>query len=101
MEPAMIATHSIVPDTSFQRPSDAWTNPRATARAQRATEARKQSGRRRNIDPTTCDREYSAAELEFMKAMRDYTQRSGRKFPTFSEILEVVRELGYAKVPNA
>jgi hypothetical protein len=99
MEPAMIATTT---NTSLDPTlPEAWTNVRATARAQRATEARKQSGRRRNVDPTTCDRDYSAAELEFMKAMQDYTQRSGRKFPTLSEILEVIRGLGYEKAQHA
>lgn len=51
--------------------------------------------RRRQIDPTTCERDYTADEVEFMKAMDDYKRRSGRAFPTWSEVLEVVRELGY------
>ncbi len=51
--------------------------------------------RRRQIDPTTCERDYSADEVEFMKAMDDYKRRSGRSFPTWSEVLEVVRALGY------
>jgi len=53
------------------------------------------SARRRHIDPTTCERDYTADELEFMKAMDDYKRRSGRSFPTWSEVLEVVRALGY------
>jgi hypothetical protein len=32
-----------------------------------------------------------------MNALDDYTRKSGRMFPTCSEILEVVRGLGYAK----
>ena len=32
-----------------------------------------------------------------MQAMHDYKHRSGRMFPTWSEILEVLRELGYEK----
>lgn len=39
----------------------------------------------------------SPAEVEFMKAMQDYKQSSGRMFPTWSEVLEVLRALGYAK----
>ncbi len=54
--------------------------------------------RRRQIDPTTCERDYTADEVEFMKAMDDYKRRSGRPFPTWSEVLEVVRDLGYRKV---
>jgi len=53
--------------------------------------------RRRLIDPTTCEREYAADELEFMQALDRYKRTSGRMFPTCSEILQVVRSLGYAK----
>ena len=72
----------------------------AVARARKAAGARKASGRRRLIDPTTCDRDYSDAELEFMDAMQDYKQRSGRMFPTWSEVLEVLKSLGYERPPN-
>ncbi len=67
-------------------------------RARRAALARKASTRRRGIDPTTFDREYSAAELEFMAAMQAYKASSGRMFPTWSEALEVLQGLGYEKV---
>jgi hypothetical protein len=74
-----------------------WTNRRASAQATRAANARQVSGRRRFVDPTTCEREYSAPELEFMQAMHEYKQSSGRMFPTWSEVLEVLRSLGYEK----
>lgn len=74
-----------------------WTDAKATAKARRACKARHASGRRRLIDPTTCEREYSAAELEFMNAIQAYKAQSGRLFPTWSEVLEVVRGLGYEK----
>jgi hypothetical protein len=35
--------------------------------------------------------------MEFMQAMHDYKQQSGRMFPTWSEVLEVLKSLGYAK----
>ena len=54
--------------------------------------------RRRQIDPTTCERDYSDQEVEFMRAMDEYKRASGRMFPTCSEILEVLRGLGYEKV---
>lgn len=69
----------------------------AAGRQRRANAARAASGRRRRIDPTTCDREYTAAELEFMRAMDAYKRGSGRMFPTWSEVLEVLQSLGYAK----
>ena len=60
---------------------------------------RRKVPRRRQIDPTTCERDYSAEEIEFMQAMDAYKRRSGRMFPTCSEILEVILALGYAKTP--
>ncbi|WP_298863770.1 hypothetical protein [uncultured Gimesia sp.] len=54
--------------------------------------------RRRQIDPTTCERDYSEPEVDFMKAMDDYKRRSGRQFPTWSEVLEVIHSMGYRKV---
>lgn len=57
--------------------------------------------RRRQIDPTTCERDYSDDEIAFMQAMDEYKRKNGRMFPTCSEILEVVRSIGYAKVSPA
>lgn len=54
--------------------------------------------RRRQIDPTTCERDYSGDEIEFMKAMDQYKRDNRRPFPTWSEVLEVLRALGYRKV---
>jgi len=62
----------------------------------RSAEPRRE--RRRLIDPTTCERDYHPDELEFMQAMERYKRTSGRMFPTCSEILEVVRSLGYVRV---
>lgn len=77
-----------------------WTNRRASDQAIRAANARRNSGRRRFVDPTTCERDYSTDELEFMQAMQEYKKRSGRMFPTWSEVLEVLRSLGYRKIEN-
>ncbi|MDX1946383.1 MAG: hypothetical protein SFU86_13360 [Pirellulaceae bacterium] len=62
------------------------------------TERRAKVQRRRQIDPTTCEREYSAEEIEFMAAMDAYKRSSGRMFPTCSEILEVIRGMGYVRL---
>lgn len=77
---------------------------KATAKAEtpfqgeeRRKTPRRKVERRRMIDPTTCERDYSLDEVEFMKAMDDYKRKSGRMFPTWSEVLEVVRSLGYTK----
>lgn len=78
--------------TAARRPAS-----RSEERAARAIQARQASQRRRYVDPTTCERDYSQAELEFMNAMQAYKQKSGRMFPTWSEVLEVLRTLGYEK----
>ena len=59
---------------------------------------RRKKQRRRHIDPTTCERDYNNDEIEFMRAMDDYKRDSGRMFPTCSEVLEVIRALGYVKL---
>ena len=56
--------------------------------------------RRRQIDPTTCERDYTPDEIEFMGAMDEYKRRNGRMFPTCSEVLEVIKSLGYEKCPK-
>lgn len=69
----------------------------ATAPATPQLERRQKVSRRRQIDPTTCERDYSDDEVEFMNALDLYKRKSGRMFPTCSEVLEVIRGLGYAK----
>ncbi len=88
------------PATPSQVESSEWLNRRASEQATRAALARQVSGRRRFVDPTTCERDYTEAELEFMMAMNDYKKRSGRMFPTWSEVLEVLRSLGYEKMES-
>ncbi|HTU26301.1 MAG TPA: hypothetical protein VMF30_12925 [Pirellulales bacterium] len=61
------------------------------------TERREKVNRRRQIDPTTCERDYTDEEVEFMHALDQYKRSSGRMFPTCSEILEVLRGLGYER----
>ncbi len=63
-------------------------------------ERRKKVQRRRQIDPTTCERDYSKEEVEFMSAMEEYKRKSGRSFPTCSEVLEVIRSLGYTRLAS-
>lgn len=60
----------------------------------------RKANRRRHIDPTTCERDYRQDEIEFMRAMDDYKRAAGRMFPTCSEILEVVRSMGYVRLTD-
>ena len=67
---------------------------------ERRKEARRKVQRRRQIDPTTCERDYSEEEIEFMQALDAYKRANGRMFPTCSEILEVIRDMGYVRMPR-
>jgi hypothetical protein len=67
----------------------------------RQGERRVKVPRRRQIDPTTCERDYSNDEIEFMHALDAYKRANGRMFPTCSEILEVIRNLGYVRMSHA
>src|SRR5438132_14037033 len=62
------------------------------------TDRRQRGERRRQVDPTTCERDYTDDEIDFMKAMDQYKRSNRRPFPTWSEVLEVLRALGYRKV---
>ena len=73
----------------------------AEAAAAAPTVERRKVQRRRQIDPTTCERDYSELEIEFMQAMDEYKRASRRMFPTCSEILEVLINMGYRKVADA
>jgi hypothetical protein len=63
----------------------------------RSGQDRRQGERRRQVDPTTCEKDYNDEEIIFMKAMDQYKRANRRPFPTWSEVLEVLRSLGYRK----
>ncbi len=69
----------------------------AIVKNRRVGQRREKVNRRRQIDPTTCERDYTDAEIEFMHALDQYKRDSGRMFPTCSEMLEVLIALGYEK----
>ena len=52
----------------------------------------------RRTNPTTSERCYTSDEVEFMNALAEFKRANGRTFPTCSEILGVLRSLGYEKV---
>jgi hypothetical protein len=83
-----------------QKPTDRRQKSEEVVVERRATSERRKVARRRQIDPTTCERDYTGDEVEFMQAMDEYKRRNGRMFPTCSEILEVVRDLGYSKTES-
>ncbi|MFO0896725.1 MAG: hypothetical protein U0836_04770 [Pirellulales bacterium] len=83
--------------TNEKRAASASAAPSPTVE-RRPLERRAKVNRRRQIDPTTCERDYTNEEVEFMQALDQYKRKSGRMFPTCSELLEVLRGLGYQKV---
>jgi hypothetical protein len=84
-------------DPSASPDSEGWVDRKARERALRANHARHSSGRRRLIDPATCERDYSREELEFLQAMEQYKREKTRPYPTWSEVLLVIHQLGYYK----
>ncbi len=62
-----------------------------------APERRAKTERRKRVDPTTFERQYSDEELDFMNAMQAFKQRTGKSFPSYAEVLAVARAQGYLK----
>jgi hypothetical protein len=61
-------------------------------------ERRAKRERRRRIDPTTFDKQYTDDEMEFMNAMQRFKEQSGKAFPTHGEVLRVAVGLGYRRL---
>ena len=61
----------------------------------------KSTTRGHRVNPTTGDRHYTLDEVEFMNALAEFKRTSGRLFPSCSEILGILHELGYEKVENS
>lgn len=50
-----------------------------------------------NADPVSGERYYDDDEAEFIRAMDRHMQQTGNRFPTWSDALAVLKELGYRK----
>ncbi len=61
-------------------------------------ERREKKERRKRIDPTTFEKQYTDDELEFMNAMQRFKEQTGRPFPTYGEVLRVACDLGYRRL---
>lgn len=60
-------------------------------------ERRARKERRKRIDPTTFEKQYTDDEMEFMNAMQRFKERTGRPFPSHGEVIKVAVALGYRK----
>jgi hypothetical protein len=74
-----------------------WAGPRTRGPLRRADRVRHAIGRRQIGDRALIERTYSGEELEFLRAIEQYKRANGRKFPTWTEVLEVARALGYRR----
>lgn len=86
-------------EVTLDRRTEERRSPEPQATVAPPMERRAKVNRRRQIDPTTCERDYTDDEVEFMNALDVYKRKNGRMFPTCSEVLEVIRSLGYARQP--
>ncbi len=64
----------------------------------KAGQRRARKDRRRRIDPTTFEKQYTSDEMEFMTAVQRYKVQSGKAFPSHSDILRIAHGLGYRQV---
>ncbi len=64
----------------------------------KAPERRARKERRKRIDPTTFEKQYTEDEMEFMNAMQRFKERTGRPFPSYGEVIKVAVALGYRKL---
>jgi hypothetical protein len=60
-------------------------------------ERRVRKERRRRIDPTTFEKQYTVDEIEFMTAVQQFKTHSGKSFPSHGEVLRIAAKLGYRK----
>lgn len=60
-------------------------------------ERREKKERRRRIDPTTFEKQYSDDEMEFMNAMQRFKELSGKTFPSHGDVIKVAVMLGYRR----
>ena len=80
-----------------------YTGPERRSGAERrdvsGLERRRGPGRRRSDDRKAAEEgEMTAEQFEFCMAIETYKKANKKMFPTWTEVLEVVRHLGYRKV---
>ncbi len=85
-------------DRRDRRDSNASSSPTPPpAAGEGVGERRQKKERRRRIDPTTFEKQYTDDEMEFMYAMQRFKELSGKTFPTYGDVLKVAVSLGYRR----
>lgn len=95
MNPVLSAPDYLEP-TEVTRRSERATHA-ANIRAAKRRAARTDPG----LHPATADIDYSRDEMEFILAMHEYQHATGRKFPAYTEVLRVLKSLGYARAAGS
>ena len=97
------APRSPLPGAGEDRTTPCYGSARRAERARHAAYSRRPEARRWQpaMPPHLAKLAPVDAEDEFSRAMRDYCQASGRLFPTWSEVLEVLQSLGYRRFAPA
>ena len=73
----------------------------ADRRADTGLERRRGPGRRRSDDRKAAEEgEMTTEQFEFVMAIQTYKKVNKKMYPTWTEVLEVVRQLGYRKVEH-
>lgn len=84
------------------RTASGYTGPErrvAERRADSGLERRRGPGRRRSDDRKAAEEgEMTAEQFEFVMAIETYKKVNKKMFPTWTEVLEVINQLGYRKV---
>ena len=87
-----VETVSNVETTTPSRPRTSRLLDRTATRS-----AAQKKERRRRIDPTTFEKQYTDDELEFMNAMQRFKELSGKTFPSYADVIRVAVSLGYRR----
>ena len=94
------------PDSTTQQPSPAGTERRKADRRdamdrRSGLDRRRGPGRRRtDVRRSAEEGEMTENQLEFVLAVEEYKKVNRRPFPSWTELLDIMRSLGYRKVAD-
>ncbi len=95
------ATATDSAETSFDGPDRRGTDRRGPAVVDRrlGLDRRRGPGRRRSEDRRSAEEgEMTPDQFDFLMAVQEYKRLNDRPFPTWTEVLEIVKAMGYRKV---
>jgi hypothetical protein len=91
----MLTTCNLGVDSA--RPLSVSASERARRAAQAALRNAAARGERSNGHVATSDKEYSRDEMDFLAAVEEYKKRKARKFLAYTEVFQIMLEMGYRK----